>query len=80
MDQRHRAALGFLRLVRDQPEIRAEILLIAKKNDTLKPLVALALSLGYETDAVALARAWRQDWTLRRLHSHARSKSPVSDS
>lgn len=80
MDQRHRAALGFLRLVRDQPQIRAEILLISKKNDTLKPLVALASSLGYETDAVALARAWQQDWTLRRLHSHARSKSPVSDS
>ncbi|WP_145978164.1 hypothetical protein [Tistrella mobilis] len=80
MDQQYRAALGFLRLARDQPEIRAQVSLISQKNDALKPLVALAFSLGYETDAVALARAWQQDWTLRRLHSHARSKSPVSDS
>ncbi len=58
-------ALRFLRLVRQDPDLRARLRAL-DPEDGLDPVLALAAAAGCAVTAESLRRAHRIDWQLRR--------------
>jgi predicted ribosomally synthesized peptide with nif11-like leader len=58
-------ALGFLRRVREDPELAASVEEL-DPEDGLEPVLAVAAAAGFDLAAEDLRRAHRVDWQLRR--------------
>lgn len=59
------AAMAFLRAVRESEEMRASLCEIGNGEDAM---ITYAHAHGFEFSAEELDRAFKLDWTARRLH------------